>query len=162
MIKFKEYWWVNQNQTYQSEIKGYMWSPKKKRNGDRNEYYDNMTKATIGDAVFSFAASHIKAIGIIKATAKTRNRPSEFDDQWDLDGWYVGVNWLELEYPFRPKKYIEALRPLLPNKYSPLQTNGNGNQGVYLTRLESALGNKLLEITVELNSDIDSKLKAFS
>jgi len=35
---------------------------------------------------------------------------------------------------------------LLPSKYSPLQQNGNGNQGVYLAELPISLGEKLLGI----------------
>ena len=30
---------------------------------------------------------------------------------------------------------MDVLRSVLPNRYSPLQTNGNGNQALYLTEL---------------------------
>jgi putative restriction endonuclease len=36
---------------------------------------------------------------------------------------------------FRDKDHIEVLRPLLPERYSPLQPNGNGLQSVYLIGL---------------------------
>ena len=50
-----QYWWVNQNQTYQFEVPGgYMWSPKTNSNGARNQFYENMTDTTPGDVVFSF------------------------------------------------------------------------------------------------------------
>ena len=35
----------------------------------------------------------------------------------------------------RPKDHIEILKSVLPSRYSPLQKNGNGNQGMYLTEL---------------------------
>jgi hypothetical protein len=35
----------------------------------------------------------------------------------------------------RPKDHIAALSPVLPGRYSPLQSNGNGNQALYLTEL---------------------------
>ena len=35
----------------------------------------------------------------------------------------------------RPKDHIEILRPLVPARYGPLQANGDGKQGVYLTEL---------------------------
>ncbi len=139
-----------------------MWSPKRKRNGDRNEFYDNMTKVAIGDAVFSYASSHVKAIGIVTATAVTSDRPREFDDQWDINGWYVRMNWFVFKYPFRPKNYMDVLSHLLPAKYSPMQLNGDGNQGVYLARLGQALGNALLEISFELNSEVAVELEAIS
>ena len=62
------YWWVNQNQTYRHEVPGnYLWSPKRKNNGDRNPFYDFMREVrevAPGDVVFSFADTFIKAIGI--------------------------------------------------------------------------------------------------
>ena len=37
------YWWVNQNQTYNHEVRGgYVWSPKRKSNGARNPFYEFM------------------------------------------------------------------------------------------------------------------------
>ncbi len=44
----------------------------------------------------------------------------------------------------RPKDHIDTLRPLLPNKYSPLQPNGNGLQSVYLTEVPAALAEVLV------------------
>lgn len=34
-----------------------------------------------------------------------------------------------------PKDHIAVLRSLLPSRYSPLQSNGNGNQALYLTEI---------------------------
>lgn len=37
------YWWVNQNQTFEQETRGgYMWSPKRKANDQRNPFYEFM------------------------------------------------------------------------------------------------------------------------
>jgi len=37
------YWWVNQNQTFRQEIEGgYLWSPKRNKNGHRNPFYEFM------------------------------------------------------------------------------------------------------------------------
>lgn len=44
----------------------------------------------------------------------------------------------------RPKDHIEILRPLLPERYAPLQANGNGLQSVYLTELPLALAEVLI------------------
>lgn len=153
MPQFKDFWWVNQNKTYDSEIKGYMWSPKRQRNNARLEFYDNMTKVQVGDAVFSYARSHIKAVGVVAATAITKDRPKEFSDEWDKDGWYVKVNWIELKNPFRPKTYIEELRPLLPKKYSPLTDDGDGKE-LYLAHAGQALGSQLLQIAIDHNPEL--------
>ena len=48
------YWWANQNQTYGHEIVGgYLWSPKRKSNGERNAFYEFMREVSPGDIVFS-------------------------------------------------------------------------------------------------------------
>jgi hypothetical protein len=44
----------------------------------------------------------------------------------------------------RPKDHIEVLRPLFPERYAPLQSNGNGLQSVYLTELPATLAELLI------------------
>jgi putative restriction endonuclease len=45
----------------------------------------------------------------------------------------------QLTNKIRPKDHIDILRPLLPDRYSPLQPNGNGLQSVYLTEVPMPL-----------------------
>ena len=60
------YWWVNQNQTYRAEVRGgFMWSPKRKADGSKNPYYDNMLEVSPGDIVLSFCDTRILAIGSV-------------------------------------------------------------------------------------------------
>ena len=42
------------------------------------------------------------------------------------------------------RHHIDVLRPLLPEKYSPLQLNGNGIQSVYLTEVPAPLAEVLI------------------
>src|SRR5262249_982149 len=44
------------------------------------------------------------------------------------------------------KDHIGILRSLLPEKYSPLQPNGNGLQSVYLTEVPTALAEVLIDL----------------
>ncbi|HBP28039.1 MAG: HNH endonuclease [Advenella sp.] len=141
------YWWVNQNQTYVHEVNGgYLWSPKTKANGERNHFYDTMTQVAPGDVIFSFADTHIKAIGIAREVHQSASKPVEFGSagaNWTDEGWYVPVDFIELANPIRPKDHMDRLAPLLPSKYSPLQENGNGNQGVYLASVPDDLAHEL-------------------
>jgi hypothetical protein len=58
------YWWVNQNQTYKAEFSGgYIWSPKRNKNGARNQFYENMRNVAPGDLLFSFRDTMIVAVG---------------------------------------------------------------------------------------------------
>jgi hypothetical protein len=145
-----QYWWVNQNQTYQHEVfGGYMWSPKTKANGDRNQFYENMILVEPGDVVFSFCDTYIKAVGVVTGKASTAPRPSEFGTSganWVNEGWYVPVEFRELINPTKPKDHMTILAPLLPGKYAPLQRDGNGLQGVYLAALSEQFATAIIDL----------------
>jgi len=145
------FWWVNHKQTHLQEIEGgYIWSPKYNRNGSRNQTYINLTKTTPGDIVYSYADGHIKAIGVVEKHCSGMPKPTEFGrtgDYWSDDGWLVSLNWEKLQSPFRPKNHLDILGPLLPEKHSPIQKNGNGNQGCYLASIDSELHDALFKIT---------------
>ncbi len=144
------YWWVNQNQTYRHEVPGgYLWSPKRKTNGDRNPFYDFMREVAPGDVVFSFADTWIKAIGIAASHAYEAPKPLEFGQvgaYWDTIGWRVDVRFVELRLPIRPVEHMNALAPLLPERYAPLRTNGGGMQNVYLTVLPEMFAATLIDL----------------
>ena len=142
------YWWVNQNQTYRHEVQGgYLWSPKRNANGARNPFYESMREVAPGDLIFSFMDTRILAIGIAQSYCWESPKPQEFGtagQNWENIGWKVKVNFTELANKVRPKDHIEVLRPLLPERYSPLQPNGNGLQSVYLTQVPAPLAELLM------------------
>jgi hypothetical protein len=144
------FWWVNQNQTYRHEIAGrYLWSPKRKANGHMNPYYEFMREVAPGDLVFSFAGTRIRAYGIATSHAYEAPKPEEFGSTgryWEEIGWRVDVTFHELDIVFRPVDWIEALRPLLPARYSPLLHDGRGSQSIYLTALPRAFALRLADL----------------
>ena len=142
------YWWVNQNQTYRHEVQGgYLWSPKRNANGGRNPFYESMREVAPGDLIFSFVDTRILAVGIAQSYCWESPKPQEFGtagQNWENIGWKVTIQFTELENKVRPKDHIGILRPQLPEKYSPLQRNGNGLQSVYLTELPTSLAQALI------------------
>ena len=144
------YWWVNQNQTYRHELAGgYLWSPKRSKNGRLNAFYEFMREVAPGDLVFSFADQRIRAFGIARSHAYEAPKPMEFGNagrHWENIGWRVDVGFHEVAGVVRPVDWIERLRPLLPSKYAPLQADGRGLQSVYLTELPPAFAHALAEI----------------
>lgn len=62
---------------------------------------------------------------------------------WNTIGWKVRVNFIRLENQVSPREHINLLAPLLPDKYSPLQLSGRGNQ-VYLAEISSLLAQTLV------------------
>lgn len=143
------FWWVNQNQTARQEIGGgYMWSPKRNKNGARNAFYENMRECAPGDIVFSFVDTKIATLGVVTTYCEESPKPDEFGttgDQWDEDGWRVGVDYQRLETVIRPVEHITEIRPTLPEKYSPLQPDGKGNQ-VYLARVPQPMADVLISL----------------
>jgi len=144
------YWWVSHNQTFRHEFTGgFLWSPKTTANGTHNYFYDAMTEAQPGDIVFSFASSQVQAIGVVMRRADTTPKPdfNGVGSNWSDVGWYLEVEFQQLENPFRPKDYIDFIRPLLASKYAPLRPNGDGNQGVYLTEISRNLADLLIALS---------------
>jgi len=75
------YWWVNQNQTWQSEIAGgFLWSPKSKKNRARNQFYENMRLVRIGDKIFSYYNSLVQYVGTATGEAIAARKPATLVD----------------------------------------------------------------------------------
>lgn len=144
------YWWVNQNRTYRHEVPGgYLWSPKRKSNGQANPFYEFMREVAPGDVVFSFADVAIKAIGIAASYAYESPKPDEFGGvgaYWEHVGWRVDVGFHELIHAIRPVDYMDRLAPLLPGRYAPLQPSGRGLQSVYLAELPERFALELADL----------------
>jgi putative restriction endonuclease len=144
------YWWVNQNQTFRQEIEGgYLWSPKRNRNGNRNPFYEFMREVAPGDIVFSFREARIAALGIVSGYCHESPKPEEFGNtgtNWSQIGWRVGVRWQRLTKTIRPKDHIDRLRPDLASRYAPLTPEGNGLQSVYLTQVSPSLASTLFSL----------------
>jgi hypothetical protein len=142
------YWWVNQKQTHRQEIGGgYLWSPKRRANDTRNQFYENMKVVAPGDLVFSYWEMAIRAYGLVRSYGYDAPKPDEFGGagrHWSQVGYRVDVSYEKLVRPFAPRDAWEPIRSLLPAKYSPLnQANGRGLQSVYLAELPPELGELL-------------------
>ncbi|MEX0759034.1 MAG: HNH endonuclease signature motif containing protein [Tistlia sp.] len=135
---------MNHKQTATQEVEGqYLWSPKTSRGGTRNEFYNNMRRASPGDLVISYSDQHVRQIGRVTEFAVTAPKPREFGsigENWSQDGWYLPVYWTPLLPAVRPRDLIDVLRPLLPTVYSPIRpATGLGNQGAYLAEISEGV-----------------------
>jgi len=143
------YWWVNHKQTFRHEFEGhYIWSPKRKRDGSRNRFYDFLREVTPGDLIFSYAASRIQGAGFAMSYCYTCPRPAAFGhigEAWDVVGWRVDVNFQRLPRTVRPKQHLPVLRPLLAREpFAPLQLTGDGLQHIYLTAISQSFAQVIL------------------
>ncbi len=160
------FWWVNHKQTRDYEVQGeYLWSPKFNQNGARNQSYDNMVIARPGDVVFSYADGQISWVGVVLADASTSPKPMEFGKTgiyWSDEGWHLPVAFQKSAQSVRPKDHLAKIAPKLPAIYSPIQSNGNGNQGMYLTAISDDLGELLLALTKTVLAVADSDTETAS
>jgi len=153
------YWWVNQNQTFKSEVPGgFLWSPKVRADGVRNQFYENMREVKIGDIIFSFCDTRIKAVGVAVGRAESSLKPDfgTAGTSWSDDGWLVPVEFKELHSQIRPKDHIALIRTHLPGKYSPLRSTGDGLQSVYLAEVPALMAEVLAEL---IGTEYSSALK---
>jgi predicted restriction endonuclease len=146
----RQYWWVSQNQTYKHEVPGnFMWSPKTNSRGGRVPSYDFMEDMKVGDVVFSFADTYIKAIGVVTSPAQPSVKP-DFGNagaNWSDDGWLVDVAFEELGMAqFKPKDHMDLLNPTLPEVLSPIRPDGGGNQ-IYLAKISKQMAEALIALS---------------
>ncbi len=71
-------------------------------------------------------------------------------DQWFDEGYLVSLKYHELEKPINIREKFEEISHLLPIKYSPFQSDANGNQG-YLYPCNEELALKLMELIGDSN-----------
>jgi len=139
-----KFWWVNHKQTFRHEFRGgYVWSPKLKKDGSRNVFYDFMRLVRPGDVIFSFAHGAIQGAGTAKSHCYTSPRPDEFGhigQAWDAIGWRVDVGFTPAANPLRPREILQEIGAHIGIRYSPLNTDGTGRQGVYLAAIPQSFG----------------------
>jgi hypothetical protein len=139
------FWWVNQKQTHRHEIGGgYLWSPKRRADLTRNQFYENMKIVAPADIVFCYWETAIRARGVVRSYGYDAPKPDEFGDagrNWSAIGYRVDVEYTRLAIPVRPRDEWLRIQPHLPEKYSPLhREKGIGLQAVYLAALPDVLG----------------------
>jgi putative restriction endonuclease len=141
------FWWVNHKQTFRHEFRGgYIWSPKCRRDGARNIFYDFMRLVRPSDVVFSYAGGLIRGAGFAKTYCYTSPRPDEFGhigNAWDAIGWRVDVEFSSAAHLIQPREVLDEIRPHIGVRHSPLNADGSGRQAVYLAAIPEVLGNLL-------------------
>lgn len=150
------YWWVTQNKTSEEEIRGgYMWAPKVQQNGRTLAAYTFVSEVKKNDVIFSYVHSKIVAIGVALSDGYSASKPHTGDsgEDWQNEGWRVDVDYTLVPKPYKPLEDFELIRPLLPEKYSPLvKSTGGGAQGMYLALISDSLA-KMLYSKVGISPD---------
>lgn len=128
----------NQHQTFRQETQGgYLWSPKRNANGVRNPFHERCEECrrktscsrlwtpglpplALPDLTAGRVRSHRSLVQPVR-TGKTVGRSASTSFHSSVESG--------------PRTTWPCLGPVLPDRYSPLELTGNGNQGVYLTKV---------------------------
>ncbi|WP_186673420.1 HNH endonuclease [Sporosarcina sp. BP05] len=144
---------VMQGQTYQEEKElGIIWSLQQDSTGKERHSRLRMIEVNEGDRVFHYVKGNIVAISVAKTGCQIASKPSTMQspDSMNEDGYLVELDYHELEVPIHVLSKFDDILPLLPIKYSPFQSDANGNQG-YLYPCNEELSIKLVELIGDLN-----------
>lgn len=143
------FWWVNHKQTFRHEFRGgYLWSPKRRKDGARNIFYDFMRLVRPGDIVFSYADGRVRGAGIAKTHCYTSPRPDEFGhigNAWDMIGWRADVSFTSAHPEVSPRDLLDEIGPYIGVRHAPLNADGTGRQAVYLASIPDSLGHLLAD-----------------
>lgn len=142
-----------QGHTYQEEKElGFIWAAKQDSSGMPSHSWQRMTEVEEGDLIFHYVRGNILAVSVATTGCEVAHRPSNVQNYelWNEKGYFVALDYHELDVPINISAKFKAILPLLPIKYSPFQTNGKGNQG-YLYPCNEELAVKLLELIADSN-----------
>jgi hypothetical protein len=98
-----------------------------------------------GDIIFSYVGGRIVAVAVAQTAAYDSPRPGGMGEGlWEDDGKRIDVDYRDLAPGLPIAVLLPEIQPLLPDKYSPLNRNGTGNQG-YLFPVPPRVGRLLLD-----------------
>ena len=140
------YWWVFQNRTYDDERRGgFLWAPIRDAGGQTPHHWATVSEVRAGDLIFSCVDQQICAMAVAVSDGYPSPRPDfRADVSWDTAGTRADVEYRDLAPLLPVASLVSELRTLLPDRYSPLNRLGSGNQG-YLFRLTPRAGRLIVD-----------------
>ncbi|ADO57472.1 HNH endonuclease [Paenibacillus polymyxa] len=139
------YFFVFQNKTYREEHDGgFLWAPKKNKDGKTFHHWTSMTSVKKGDIIFSSYKGRMHSVIIAKKNYRESKKPDSLVsvDNWEQDGWIVDAEYRDISTPIKYKNYMNDILTLQGKKYAPYNLTGRGNTG-YLFQITEELANFL-------------------
>jgi len=133
------YYLVNQNKTYNEEVRGeYMWAPILDKVGKKQYHWEAMKGIKDGDLVLNYCDRKISSYCITKGSYYNQENPFKGEELWRKDGRMVDCSYSHLSTPLMVDDHIEKLLELQEEKYGPFAKDRRIKQG-YLFSLNSDL-----------------------
>lgn len=156
-----QYYYVFQGRSFDEEYEGgFLWAPKKGKNGAKNHHWTRMQEVKKGDVILHGKSGKFVAVSIAKADCYSAPRPNNLSDEWTKDGWRIDTDYFVFPHAIRPVDYADGIRSFLPEKYGPFDKDGNGNMG-YLFKANQELARYLLNATAGM-TDLDEHIPIFT
>ena len=124
---------VFQGDTYEEEkLLSCLWAPKLDKGGNEQHHHKRLLDVSIGDQVIHLENRKIRAISKTKSKAYDCECPREFSrPAWPREGRKVDLDLTEFDDPIGVDSIFHKIKDKLPEKYSPFNIHGGGNQGYF-------------------------------
>jgi len=154
------FWWVNQGKTHNQEKNGgYLWAPQKSQQGRPLSHHVDLLKANIGDIVFCYSESEIRAIGIVKKNAIKSPKPTEIaNHNWQEDGYLLELTYYPLKSTIHKNVIPISWRE---KEVGPFDKNGNVKQGYFFSVSEEFIQKVFNQFKEQFPADIKNKLMGY-
>ena len=154
------FWWVNQGKTHNQEKNGgYLWAPQKSQQGRPLSHHVDLLKANIGDIVFCYSESEIRAIGIVKKNAIKSPKPTEIaNHNWQEDGYLLELTYYPLKSTIHKNVIPISWRE---KEVGPFDKNGNVKQGYFFSVSEEFIQKVFNQFKEKFPDDIKNKLMGY-
>ncbi|HTI02610.1 MAG TPA: HNH endonuclease signature motif containing protein [Acidisoma sp.] len=133
---------------------GYLWAPKRGRNGQTQAYWATMERVRPGDLIFSGANSALRAVAEATLPAYSAERPDPMDNQFRYgNGWRLDITFTDLLQPMYYRDWVPDVLGEMPALHSPFQSGGGPNQG-YLYELPNSVGEHIIHLARQQGVDL--------
>ncbi len=151
---------VFQGDTYEEEkLLSCLWAPKLNKAGNEEHHHRRLLDVDIGDQVVHLENRKIRAISKAKSKAYDCECPREFKrPNWSRDGRKVDLDLTEFDNPIEVDSIFHKIKDSLPEKYSPFNIHGGGNQG-YFYEIGAKVFNTILNTDFDENESISNNVE---
>lgn len=144
-------WLVTQGRNYTAERNGgYIWAPKRAKDGSERFFWTNITKINQGDIIIHYSGG-LKAVSQALSTCQETTMPQELNKQnsQDNEGWQVKCDYNDFRHVLRLTEFKEEILHLGLGDRAAFNAKGGVRQG-YLFELNETLASLFIKQAIKL------------
>lgn len=147
---------VNQGKTYKYERNGgYLWSPKRNKEGNRNAGYSLMKNVKKGDYIIHNSGGKLSSISVVEEDCQSGIQPKELklnqkEYEWDDEGWLIYSHYYDFTSPLLTSDLVAWAKENYKEN-SAFQVNGRLRLQ-YLCNIETSQAEHLLGLALQVET----------